>query len=275
LNENIFEQELEAFKSASAEELFINSPTYAEWIMPDGEVIPRPLSSGKDGSKNLRYFLQDFAYQQNTRLDLQIPSAGGKWGSFRWQASIPPATDTGGLLSLRRIFPRSWALEDYELKIGSTNQIAEAFSQNKTLVVFGTPGAGKTSFISALCHRYYAKQRVLFFEDCMEIPLRCTRWIRLLKTQPDRNTLRQQSICDQIKASLRLRPEAFIFGETRDKEDVANIENARLAIPKSCLTTFHAADKPAAIKRWTELGGSTHNILFLQVPPRKKRTKKK
>ncbi len=272
MSPNIFQEELGAFKKSDAEELFINSPHYAEWVMPDGSVVARKLPAIEKSERSLRCFLQDFAFEQNTRLDFQVPSAGGQWNGFRWQACIPPATGGGGLLSLRRVFPQTWTLQDFVLTDCELKKLATIFQTGKTLVVFGRPGAGKTSFVSALCHRFYANSRVLIFEDCTEIPLSHPRWIRLLKTQPDRHSGVQQETKDNIKSSLRLRPDAFVFGETRDQTDVENIEDARLAIPTTCLTTFHAVDPVSAKKRWSILGGGTEGIEFLTVPPRKKIT---
>jgi type IV secretory pathway ATPase VirB11/archaellum biosynthesis ATPase len=172
------------------------------------------------------------------------------------------------------VFPQIWEVGDFCMDEPLRKEISDIFRQNKNLVVFGRPGEGKTSFVSALCHAFYSTKRVLFFEDCEEIPLAQPRWVRLLKSQPDRHTNAQQQIKDQVKSSLRLRPDAFVFGETRDEEDIQNFCNARFAIPSTCLTTFHATDEKTSQCRWKALGGSTNGIVFLKVPARKKLPRK-
>ena len=269
MNQNIYQDELAAFQSSGAEELFINNPSYAEWVLADGKVVPRPLEGASYKTKDLTHFLQDFAFAQNKRLDLQAPSAGGLWGSYRWQACIPPVAGSGGLLSLRKIFPKVWTLKDFAPKQEAMSRIEQVIEEKKTLVVYGGPGEGKTSFLTALCCHYFSDSRVLFFEDCEEIPLAHPRWLRLLKSQPNRHTGLVHSTGSNLKSSLRLRPSVFVFGETRDKEDVHIVDNARLAIPSPCLSTFHASCEDSAQKRWLALGGNHEDIEFVRVPARR------
>lgn len=122
----------------------------------------------------------------------------------------------------------------------------------RTLLVAGTRGAGKTSFLSALMVEIMRKFRVITVEDTLELPVPYLRNIgyNILSMKVRSAILGEKAELTAdagIRTSLRLGDSALIVGEVRSTEAIALYESMRVgALANVVAGTIHG-DSPYGV----------------------------
>jgi type IV secretion system protein VirB11 len=140
--------------------------------------------------------------------------------------------------------------------------LATAVKTNKTIVIAGGTGTGKTTFLNALLKEAPANERFVLIEDTPEIQLHHQNAVGLVAV---RGKLGEASVtpADLLEAALRLRPDRIIMGEVRGAEAISWLRAVGTGHPGS-ITTVHANSPDGAIEQLammsmlagTELGRS-------------------
>ncbi|CBW27338.1 putative TadA-like protein [Halobacteriovorax marinus SJ] len=136
--------------------------------------------------------------------------------------------------SIRIISTESFALETFFEDRSECEVVKRLFKEKNNIVICGSTGSGKTSFISSLLKEVGQSEHTLIIEDTLEInsPNRTTT--RLVAKDQENYSLR-----DYCSYALRLRPDRLILGEIRSSEVVPLILNSNTG-HKGMLTTIHA-----------------------------------
>ena len=140
--------------------------------------------------------------------------------------------------------------------------LATAVKTNKTIVIAGGTGTGKTTFLNALLKEAPSNERFVLIEDTPEIQLHHQNAVGLVAV---RGKLGEASVtpADLLEAALRLRPDRIIMGEVRGAEAISWLRAVGTGHPGS-ITTVHANSPDGAIDQLammsmlagTELGRS-------------------
>ena len=125
--------------------------------------------------------------------------------------------------------------------------LATAVKTNKTIVIAGGTGTGKTTFLNALLKEAPANERFVLIEDTPEIQLHHQNAVGLVAV---RGKLGEASVtpADLLEAALRLRPDRIIMGEVRGAEAISWLRAVGTGHPGS-ITTVHANSPDGAIEQ--------------------------
>ncbi len=191
----------------------------------------------------------------------------------RVQICAPPATRGNLIVAIRRHAMPDLRLTDY-LEAGAFARVGEAaltreatdahlaslldqgktyeflagaVQTNKTIVIAGGTGTGKTTFLNALLKEAPAEERFVLIEDTPEIQLHHQNAVGLVAV---RGKLGEASVtpADLLEAALRLRPDRIIMGEVRGAEAISWLRAVGTGHPGS-ITTVHANSPEGAIEQ--------------------------
>ena len=127
----------------------------------------------------------------------------------------------------------------------------EIVTNAKNILVSGTTGAGKTTFISALLNSLPANTRVITCEEVFELKLNSSDWVGLQTRETNLENKGEVSLRRLIREALRMRPERLILGEVRQAEALELL--IALNSGMSGMATIHANSAPEAINKLTLL----------------------
>ena len=95
--------------------------------------------------------------------------------------------------------------------------LLDAVRRRETILVSGSPGAGKTTLIAALAATIPQHERIVLIEDTSEIQIATPNLVRL-EARSEQPGLPAVTVRQLLKATLRLRPDRIIVGEVRGEE---------------------------------------------------------
>lgn len=223
---------------------------------------PKPLP---ESEKAQLYFLaHQIAEQSQIQLGLTQPTADAFLIlrpnlKFRAHVAISPLLESGPEITLRRL-PNleSFSLNDFRMDKVDSQHLESAVKNRESILISGSTGAGKSSFVTALMKFISKNERCLILEDSPELPLPNTLSSKLLCRQ-DRFGFRegaQWTLRDLVFESLRMRPDRLIIGESRSHEAQA-LSEALLTGHRGVWTTIHGGSCEEALKRFSQLSQKT------------------
>lgn len=157
---------------------------------------------------------------------------------------LAPVALNGPVVTIRR-FPENPITMGQLIAFDSIS--AEAADFLKKLVIAGYnifisggTGSGKTTFLNALSHYIPNTERIITIEDSAELQIRGIPNLVSLETR-NANTegVKEISIRDLIRTSLRMRPDRIIVGEVRGAEAIDMLQALNTGHDGS-LSTGHA-----------------------------------
>ena len=156
----------------------------------------------------------------NEVVTVEHPIVGGELPILgaRFEGAIPPVSIPGPSFCIRKKAVKIMSLQDY-LKDGIiTPQIYEllddAVIKRQNLLVAGSTGTGKTTFINAYINQISERcphDRLLICEDVREIQSSVQNTNTMIATK-------HCSLKDIIHSSLRQHPDRLLIGEIRDAD---------------------------------------------------------
>jgi pilus assembly protein CpaF len=161
----------------------------------------------------------------------------------------------GTEITLRRIrAPKSYKIENFLSDTNSLKKLLEFLLSKKSILIAGSTGAGKSSFLTALMNQIPANERVIILEDSPELPIPNELSSKLL-ARSDRFGFREGAewdLCHLVFECLRMRPDRMIIGECRGPEARA-LHQALMTGHKGVMTTIHAGSCTEALQRFEQL----------------------
>lgn len=231
------------------QEIIINSAEEI-WVEQDGAV-----------KKHADRFLSPYSFQNvvdkilheaQTVLSMENPFAQSTWKGFRLQAVSRFITKTNDILCLRKMEPSKWTLAQL-IDLGFLNEVLAAevkklITDRKNILIVGSTGSGKTSFLNACLHHLPKNERCVLIEDTDELKVPNPSSIKLVSKKDPNGIYKEINLHDLLKTSLRLRPDRIIVGEVRSVE----AKDLLLAISSGhngSLSTIHANSSKQALIR--------------------------
>lgn len=196
--------------------------------------------------------------EQEPRLDARLPEG------YRIHAVLPPLARKGTTLAIRKFSSKQMTFKDY-VQIGAITVDAAQFLDismklGKNILVSGGTGSGKTTLLGVLCERIPAGQRIIVIEDASELKVDYEHIVFFETRMADNKGLKEVTIRDLLKSSLRLRPDRIIVGEVRSEEALELIQAMNTG-HKGCLGTIHANTAADALIRLEALAQGAESKL--------------
>ena len=172
--------------------------------------------------EKLRSVIQQIVAKCNRVVNEASPIVDARLSNgARVNVVMNPVAVNGPILTIRRFPDDPISMKDL---ISFNSVTVEAAEYLKRLVVSGYnifvsggTGSGKTTFLNALSEYIPHDERVITIEDSAELQIRgIDNLVRLETRNANVEGLKEISIRDLIKSSLRMRPDRIIVGEIRD-----------------------------------------------------------
>jgi pilus assembly protein CpaF len=201
------------------EEIFIEGDrvTYLE----AGGVL-RSSPTPADEAENRRTIEQLMA-KTDRRLDASNPMTQARIldGTARLTVVIPPISDHLSA-TVRRYALRRQTLDSL-VALGSLTKpvadfLATAMKANASVIVSGPPGAGKTSFLSALIHAVPIEHCIRACEEVRELHVPLFHGSYYESRPASLDGTGEISLRDLVKVTLAMRPDRIVVGEVRGAE---------------------------------------------------------
>lgn len=170
-----------------------------------------------------RLAVEQLIASTDRRLDASNPIAQARIldGTARLSAVIPPVGDRLSA-TIRRYALRRQTLDSL-VDLGSITSSAAAFltaamAANASVIVSGPPGAGKTSFLSALISAVPIDHCIRACEEVRELHVPLIHGSYYEARPPSLDGSGEISLRDLVKVTLAMRPDLIVVGEVRGAE---------------------------------------------------------
>ena len=198
-----------------------------------------------ESREKLEDVIQQIVSRSNRQVNESIPivDARLKDGS-RVNVVLDPVALNGPILTIRKFPEEAITMEDL-IRWESISQ--EAAEYLKVLVkagynifISGATSTGKTTFLNVLADYIPKTERVITIEDSAELQIHgIENLVRMEVRQADGDGVRNVTLRDLIRTSLRMRPDRIIVGEVRGEEALDMIQSMNTGHDGS-LSTGHA-----------------------------------
>jgi flagellar protein FlaI len=204
------------------------------------------------------------------RVDVSAPLLDARLtDGSRVNATIPPASISGGTLTIRKFREDPYSMIDL-MRMGTLTSEAAAFlwicvdglgTKPANMLISGGTGSGKTTLLNVLASFVSERERVITIEDTAELSLPIKHWIRLESRPPGLEGAGEIRMDVLTKNALRMRPDRIIVGEIRH-EEAFTLFTALNTGHDGCLGTVHANSSEETIIRVTSPPMNVPNIML-------------
>lgn len=166
---------------------------------------------------------------------------------------LDPIAINGPIVTIRRFPVKPIRMEDLiqydSLTVEAAKFLEKLVIDKYNIFISGGTGSGKTTFLNALSYYIPQNERIITIEDSAELQiLHSKNLVRLEARGENSEGVKEITIRDLIKTSLRMRPERIIVGECRGAEALDMLQAMNTGHDGS-LSTGHANGTYEMIKR--------------------------
>jgi type IV secretion system protein VirB11 len=227
-------------------------------LNPDGRLWVDRLSGGleatglslaaADGERIIRLVAHHVGAEVHARaprVSAELPETGE-----RFEGLLPPIV-AAPAFAIRKPAVTVFTLGDYAaagvMTPGQAQALREAVATRRNILVAGGASTGKTTLVNALLAEIAGSpDRIVLIEDTRELQCRAPNLVAL------RTKDGVASLCDLVRASLRLRPDRIPIGEVRGAEALDLLKAWGTGHPGG-VGTIHAGSALGALRRLEQL----------------------
>ena len=232
----------------SVEEIWINGPGHI-FVARNGI---SELTSVVLSENEIIVLVEQLLRNTGRRLDISHPFVDATLpDGSRLHAVIPDITKKWPAINIRKFGSAIPNLELLVEKQMLDSQIAsllkEIVGNSKNILISGTTGAGKTTFLSSLLNTLPANTRIITCEEVFELKINSSDWVALQTREMNLESEGEVSLRRLIREALRMRPDRLVLGEVRQAEalDLLIALNSGM----SGMATIHANSAREAINK--------------------------
>ena len=232
----------------SVEEIWINGPGHI-FVARNGI---SELTSVVLSENEIIVLVEQLLRNTGRRLDISHPFVDATLpDGSRLHAVIPDITKKWPAINIRKFGSATPNLELLVDKQMLDSQIAsllkEIVGNSKNILISGTTGAGKTTFLSSLLNTLPANTRIITCEEVFELKINSSDWVALQTREMNLESEGEVSLRRLIREALRMRPDRLVLGEVRQAEalDLLIALNSGM----SGMATIHANSAREAINK--------------------------
>lgn len=143
--------------------------------------------------------------------------------------------------------------------------LRRAIEEDRTILVAGAPGAGKTTLVNCLLREVHPSQRIVTCEEVFEINVDLPDMTQMQTRDPGLDGGAEITLRDLVREALRQRPDRIVVGEVRGSEALDML----MALNAGCsgLATIHANSGRDALEKLVSYGvlaGENVSIRYLR-----------
>jgi pilus assembly protein CpaF len=205
------------------------------------------------------------------RLDLSSPIVSAQLADgSRVHITGPPVTHPDRLnIQIRKFVVTATGLEDLVARDTMTEESAqmlrEAIRSDRSVLVAGAPGAGKTTLVNCLLREVQPDRRVVSCEEVFEIDADLPDMTQMQTRMEGLDGGAAITLRDLVREALRQRPDRIVVGEVRGPEALDML----MALNAGCsgLATVHANSAADALEKlvsYSVLAGQNIAIPFVR-----------
>ena len=184
--------------------------------------------------------------ESSPMVDARLPSG------YRVNATIPPLSLTGPLLTIRKFATTPFTAQDLiangTLTTGLVTFLKACVEARVNVVFSGGTGSGKTTLLNVVSAFIPYQERVITIEDTAELQLKQEHVLRLEKRPPNVEGKGEITIRQLVINSLRMRPDRIIVGEARGAEALDMLQAMNTGHDGS-MTTIHSNSPRDTLRR--------------------------
>ena len=238
----------ELIQDDTVEEIWINGPGHI-FVARNGI---SELTSVVLSENEIIVLVEQLLRNTGRRLDISHPFVDATLpDGSRLHAVIPDITKKWPAINIRKFGSATPNLELLVEKQMLDSQIAsllkEIVGNSKNILISGTTGAGKTTFLSSLLNTLPANTRIITCEEVFELKINSSDWVALQTREMNLESEGEVSLRRLIREALRMRPDRLVLGEVRQAEalDLLIALNSGM----SGMATIHANSAREAINK--------------------------
>lgn len=243
--------------NSSINDLLVDESIEEIWINGPGKIFVAKngiseLTSLLLNETEIVVLMEQLLRNTGRRLDISHPFVDATLpDGSRLHAVIPDITKKWPAINIRKFGSNVPSIESlvnkkmFDSFIGEL--LKEIMGNNQNILVSGTTGAGKTTFVSALLNSLPANTRIISCEEVFELKLNSSDWVALQTRDINLEAQGEITLRKLIKEALRMRPEKLILGEVRQAEalDLLIALNSGM----SGMATIHANSAAEALNK--------------------------
>lgn len=178
----------------------------------------------------------------NRKIDMSTPKVNARlFDGSRLIAHTTPVSVDGTMFTIRR-FRKDMTIDNLIARKVISPEVLKflktAMELRLNIVVSGSTGSGKTTFLNCLGSLIPENESIITIEDPAELQLQHPN-VRRLEARPPTNEHIEISQRDLVADALRMRPDRIIVGEVRKGETIDMLQAMSTGHDGS-LTTVHA-----------------------------------
>lgn len=228
-------------------EVFAHGPELIESVGVQREIAHFPLSSD-----DWSLWIETLAIKIRAEFNYSKPCTSTHWeyAGVPWRVTLLHSSLAPGTypkVFFRRLAAIPYPLTDYGLDPHAIELLKSVVLNQENLLIAGSTGSGKTSFLSTLLECCSTEEHMVLLEDTQEISCHAKRLTRLLS-----NENQGRSLSDLLAHTLRLSPDRIILGEMRSHEVVPFLLAMNTG-HRGVMGTLHASSALDSLHRVAQL----------------------
>ena len=171
-----------------------------------------------DDEAHLRRIIDRIVAPIGRRVDEASPMVDARLpNGFRVNATIPPLSLNGAVLTIRKFAVKAFTAEDLinneSMPASLVSFIKACVEARINTVISGGTGTGKTTLLNVMSAFIPSNERIITIEDVVELQLSQRHVVRLEKRPPNVEGRGEITIRQLVINALRMRPDRIIVGE--------------------------------------------------------------
>jgi pilus assembly protein CpaF len=202
---------------------------------------------------HLRRIIDRIVSPLGRRVDETSPMVDARLpNGFRVNATIPPLSLDGPILTIRKFAVRPYTAQDLIANGSMTVQLVSflkaCVEARINMVISGGTGSGKTTLLNVISSFIPSRERIITIEDTAELQLNQRHVVRLEKRPPNIEMKGEITIRQLVVNALRMRPDRIVVGECRSGEALDMLQAMNTGHDGS-MTTIHSNGPRDAMRR--------------------------
>lgn len=202
---------------------------------------------------HLRRIIDRIVSPLGRRIDETSPMVDARLpNGFRVNATIPPLSLDGPILTIRKFAVRPYTAQDLIANSTLTVQLVSflkaCVEARVNMVISGGTGSGKTTLLNVMSSFIPSRERIITIEDTAELQLNQRHVVRLEKRPPNIESKGEITIRQLVVNALRMRPDRIVVGECRAGEALDMLQAMNTGHDGS-MTTIHSNGPRDALRR--------------------------
>jgi pilus assembly protein CpaF len=237
-------------RDGSITEIMVNGP---DEIFVERHGMIEKTDIAFENSTHLMRIIDRIVSPIGRRVDESSPMVDARLPSgFRVNATIPPLSLDGPLLTIRKFAQTPYTAQDLIANGTLTPQIVEflmaCVEARINLVISGGTGSGKTTLLNVISAFIPNNERIITIEDTAELQLNQEHVVRVEYRPPNVEGKGEVTIRRLVINSLRMRPDRIIVGEARGGEALDMLQAMNTGHEGS-MTTIHSNGPRDTLRR--------------------------